>query len=1213
MKKFLVLSVMLTMVVWTMGAAFVPSASAATLSAGDLIKASGPAVYYYAADGQRYTFPTQDTYMTWYSDFSGVKTITDDELAAIDLAGNVVFRAGTKLVKIATVPKVFAVEPNGQLVWVKTEAVAKALYGDNWNKMISIVPDGFWTNYTDSGSELDGTAYPEGTLVKMAGSADTYRVGADGKWSKIATEAAFNANMFNWNYVVTAPAGFSMTAGSDITGLVSTYVDVSQGGGAGTGTTPTGSGTLTVALAGDTPAASPVADAATANFTKFSLTATGSAVEVSKIVVTKGGYSSTSDLENIKITDLSGVLLTNSASLNSAGTATLTFSPALSLAAGETRYFYVKAGVVNNTTAGKTMSFAISASSDVTSSAASVAGNFPVQGNAMNVVQVDIGSASVTNDGTVTDTTPDAGDENVVVNKFRVEAGTTEAITIESLSVMETGTAALSDVKNIELWSVTENKSLGTVDSYNANGKASFTGLNITVGKGEIYRFTVRVDIVSGAGQTTNSDLTDGSDVLMSVKGNSYGFYITPTVTGGWNGQGASAQTINSGSLVVSKSAATPATGNITEAPDQVLAVWDLEARGESIQVSQFKVAFTYDGGAVGDGGDLISCKLYDNSMTLVAGPVDGTDANDYVNFTDTFIVPVGTWKYTLKCRVFDSDSDDFAGTATFRAGVTPSTGMAAKGYTTNDTLSFAAQASNVQGNILTVSTATLSATTLGTPAAQSVAAGTDDFIWATFSLDANNSGEDINVTGLVLEDTLNLVGSDAGDIDNVEIWCDVDSSSSSRGDVYEKKLTNNEEFTDTGALDETLSMSFTETLLVKKNSFVKCAVVADLANGATAGEIHTISLDTDAGDVTATGATTGATVTVTPTGAGQAMTVATSGDVTLTVDSSSPKAAIFVGGETAQTLAVFRLTANSVESTDLDSIKITDDGVGADAGVENDNVATYYFYSNKRSDGGSVSDPIASKPGGPTAEVFLADGTVTVPANGYVLITVKGDLNLVDGTSIQNGDSVEVTVDASGDIDTTGLSSGVAIDPDDTAVDAATHLVYEARPEVTKDSSSPSGTLGTGANTLVAVFKIDNSDGADDVTFINADGNTVTLQFSPNATAGDAGAERVVVRDKNGNELFNDNVTYDIDNGTATKEVIVDFASLDLVVPAGEYELLKIYADTTGFTTAGDSLQVWLDAVAADIDWSVDSDGGNYQTGVITLRGGVYGNALGK
>lgn len=1206
MKKVLVMSVVFATLVWTMGlASFVPAASAATLSAGDLIKGSGPAVYYYAADGKRYTFPTLSTYMTWYSDFSTVKTITDSELAAISLAGNVVVRAGTKLVKIDTVPKVFAVEPKGKLIWINSEAAAATLYGADWNKRIIVIPDGFWTNYTDSGLTLDGTRYPEGQLVKWAGSTDVYYVTATQKL--LVSAAAMTANMFKAADVVTAPASITMTSGTGITGAVSTYIDVSQGGGAGA-TLPTGTGTLTVSLAGDTPAASPVADAATANFVKFGLTANGAAINVNRVVLTKGGYSANGDVENVKITDLSGVPLTNSGSLNSNGSVSLAFSPALSLAAGETRYFYVRAGVVNNTTSGKTVSFAVSASADVYSTAAAVAGNFPVQGNAMSVVNVDIGSAKVYQDGTVTDSTPDAGDENVVVNRFKVEAGTVEAITIESMSLLEAGSASLSDVKNIELWSVTQNKSLGEVAAYSANGKVSFGNLNIVIAKGESHRFQVRLDIVSGAGETVNTDLVDGTDVLMSVKGNAYGFYITPSDILAWGGQGSSNQTINAGTLNISKASTTPATGKIAEAADQALVIWELEARGEPIRVTNFTVDV-----ALGDNdeeGDLIACKLFDASGAIVAGPVDaiadGTEAQ--VVFTDTFIVPVGTSKYTFKCRMFDSTPDDWAGGDSFTASVTPSTGITAKGDNTNDTVSFASQATPVAGNTMTVATVALAMTTLGTPAAQSVAAGAGDFVWATFSLDASGSGENVNVTSLEITDTIGGGGL-VTDIDNVEVWCDLTSSSSERGDIYEKKVTNTENFS-TAAL----AIDLTETVVVNKNAFVKCAVVADLNSGAANPETHQVNLT----DVTASGADTGAEPTPVIAGNGQVMSVAGTGVLTVSVDASSPKSAIFVSGESKQTVAVFRLTADSVEALDLDEFMITNNG--------NDNaVLNYYFYSSKRSDSKPVTDPIATKPGAGTARAIIDDGIVTVPASSYVLITVKADLALVDGTTVDNGATVIADVtDASTDVLTTGLSSGDPVVGAAKAYTPETQYVYEARPVITKDSSSPSGPLNNEDAALVAVFKIDNSNGTKDIV-MDAD-NTLKVTFSGSATAATCDGDgtttgcTVTLKDASGDVLGSD-ITVDLGSGVsgAASIATVTFSdSTPLRVSAGSYELIKVYANTLDFTTAGNSLKVKLEETAGNFTWSIDSLAGDnaedvYSTAAITLRGTVEANVLGK
>jgi len=119
----------------------------AGLNFGDLIKASTPAVYYYGADGKRYVFPNQSVYLSWYSDFNSVKTITDSQLAAIMIGGNITYKPGSLLVKITTDPKVYAVDSHGTLRWVKTEALAQSLYGNSWASKVVDVADVFFTDY----------------------------------------------------------------------------------------------------------------------------------------------------------------------------------------------------------------------------------------------------------------------------------------------------------------------------------------------------------------------------------------------------------------------------------------------------------------------------------------------------------------------------------------------------------------------------------------------------------------------------------------------------------------------------------------------------------------------------------------------------------------------------------------------------------------------------------------------------------------------------------------------------------------------------------------------------------------------------------------------------------------------------------------------------------------------------------------------------------
>ncbi|MFA5318654.1 MAG: fibronectin type III domain-containing protein [Patescibacteria group bacterium] len=119
----------------------------ASIQVDSLIKGSDSAVYYYAADGNRYVFPNSKTFNSWFVDFLKVSVITDEEMAQIPLKGNVTYRPGIRMVKITTNPEVYAVAKGGILRSLKTEAMAEQLYGADWNKKIDDVPDSFFTNY----------------------------------------------------------------------------------------------------------------------------------------------------------------------------------------------------------------------------------------------------------------------------------------------------------------------------------------------------------------------------------------------------------------------------------------------------------------------------------------------------------------------------------------------------------------------------------------------------------------------------------------------------------------------------------------------------------------------------------------------------------------------------------------------------------------------------------------------------------------------------------------------------------------------------------------------------------------------------------------------------------------------------------------------------------------------------------------------------------
>jgi len=126
-----------------------PEEGAPGCEAGSLIKGQTfAAVYYCGKDGKRYVFPNEKTFYTWFEDFSTLVVLTDAQLAAIPLGGNATYKPGVRMVKIQTDPKVYAIARGGLLRWVQSEAVARALYGTNWNRQIDDVSDAFFVNYT---------------------------------------------------------------------------------------------------------------------------------------------------------------------------------------------------------------------------------------------------------------------------------------------------------------------------------------------------------------------------------------------------------------------------------------------------------------------------------------------------------------------------------------------------------------------------------------------------------------------------------------------------------------------------------------------------------------------------------------------------------------------------------------------------------------------------------------------------------------------------------------------------------------------------------------------------------------------------------------------------------------------------------------------------------------------------------------------------------
>jgi len=150
----------------------------------------------------------------------------------------------------------------------------------------------------------------------------------------------------------------------------------------------------------------------------------------------------------------------------------------------------------------------------------------------------------------------------------------------------------------------------------------------------------------------------------------------------------------------------------------------------------------------------------------------------------------------------------------------------------------------------------------------------------------------------------------------------------------------------------------------------------------------------------------------------------------------------------------------------------------------------------------------------------------------------------------------------------------------------------------------SPSGMLVPGLNTLLAVFNI-TADLANDITFVNGSGNSITFNIQSTCNAGSTG---MTLKDETGKTL-DLKASYDV---CVPGAYSFNFADSNLIIPKGTTKRIYLYANTSGAKTVNDSMQVILfESPKTNVQWSINNDGSNHATADITFRGNIYANAL--
>lgn len=1226
-KRAFAVAVAAATIVWSVGlAAFaVPTAQAAA-SEGDLIKGTSlSTVYFYGYDGQRYTFPNEKTYFSWFEDFSDVETITDGDLADIDLAGNVVVRPGTYWIKVTSDPDVFAVSTEGTIRLIETVEVAEDLAGSDWNAAgsntaagIIDVPDAFFADYSVGASLMTADAF-DGAMYMDGGD---YYLSWDGE-KRLVTDDGMDANNFESRFFLDGSGidDSDLTAGDDIDSEISALTDASQMGG-----DETSGGDLTVSLASSTPSAASVPNSATGvEVATFKFVASSAATLSALTVELTGLVDTDAILSNGVYLYEGSERLTDGRSVNSS-TRTVTFaSLGLDFTSSQTRYLTVVVDMDNSTVNSGSFSFKIDSADDVDSDG-DVSGSFPITGNTMSIEDLDVGSITIEDTGSLSN--PSLGESDAVVAKFKLTAGSAEDLDVNAITLNVNNA---SDHTEFTLWNSDEEVATGE-DIGSDLVLFEFTDpFFLEAGDNETFEMTVKVG--GEVDDTIVTSLENSAD--MDAVGRDYGFGVT--LTNNYDGGAGEFSTVTVQGGDVTFAFNGPSATDVKDGADD-FTLFEFSVTAER-WVEIDNLPFDIAGTDMEDTNPaLTDLKIMNaDSGALVLGPeeldVSGADDNDLpVVFTDALVVEAGeTLDLVLTA---DMDATVAAANDTYTATLDIVTLIATASNIEDeagDAVTDVIPGSNLAGYAQTVQSAALTVGLASTPTGDtSYVKGSSDVEVVGYTFTAGN-GSDLNMTDLtvvvyVQEDS---DGGFASGTDEDEATLDAAdrlNSCSLYDDSSDTLIAGPESITDATGVINFESFSYEIPAGESETAVIKCNL-ANVAPGTAdefAWEIENpttdITVEDDEGDTLAAASINAGSDTNINDDDAVKISVTDSGTLAVTAASDAPDADYILAGSSSNTVSKFRFDAAN-EAFIVNRLTVTEEQAEADNGT-----ADSAAYANNVSSV-TISYPMEDGTTG-TASGSLTGNEVTfnsvefyVPKDDDAAVTVKATVAESDRHSGSSTSNEKIRLGLSSDVTNedqfraVGQSSGVTLDDDDTDNDGVddsgvtngntaqgTFVVRETVPTVSKHSSSPSGSDKTPGDQEILRFTVAANSGEDLVlnqlifTVSTSDNDGDNWDYCDDNNDGNGAANDAGLDDTDF-DIYNLTTTgvgsaLDVDadwtllasDGTTCTEDTdaVKFVKLAIddenVVPAGSSYTYALYIDTTYASSASnDSIQIGL------------------------------------
>ncbi len=776
-----------------------------------------------------------------------------------------------------------------------------------------------------------------------------------------------------------------------------------------TNTAPAGTG-LTV-----NPAAQPANgllpySASRISFTNFTVTAgTDGDVVLNSVTVQRTGSAMDVAFSGVELIDMTtGLQVGISHVLNSNHQAII--GQPVTIARGTSRTFTVAANrATQGNHGGEIASFSVVA----LNTSATVTGSLPIVG-AMHTVNetLTIGSVSTTTSSfdPGSNQTKNIGDTNVRFSGIRFTAGSGEDLKLQSISWRQTGSVSSADLANV----VTNINGVTYPTTVDSTGKYFTTVVpaGILIAKGNSVDAYIQGDIIGSNAASRTAIFTVDKVTDVYFVGQLYGYGVAPsgTYTPWFSGY---TTTIQAGTVsTIGKATEVPAQNIAINLSNQPLGGFVTNFVGEPVSVSGQIFYFDYSTGAASI-SLLTNVSIVDENGAVVAGPQNGvavSGTEQSVTFSDSVTFPVGRHVYTIKGTI----PSTVANNVTIAASTTPSAWTSPTGQTSGNTVSVGV--ANFTMNTMTIKAAALSVTLSSTPASQNMVAGGQGMTFANVQLDASQSGEDVRLNSIPMTLT---VGGTTGAVASL--------SSCALYDATGKQLNTGSNVPSSLAASAS-SNTFTldNSLIIPKGTVTNLTFKCNVSSAATGTYVWSVL----ASGFTATGMTSGQSVTVASTaGSSGTMTVA-SATLAVTLDPSSPAYTIAAAGSTGVTLGVYKFHATN------DAINLTK--IGLNLGALN----TASFASSTAADltqvslwANNVQIGTATFTGANRSATSTLTSVVTVPKDGDLVITVKGNL-ATQGVSQPShpGAYLAVNIDINGatgskNTQGTGVGSGIEVD----------------------------------------------------------------------------------------------------------------------------------------------------------------------------------------